>query len=104
MTPEMNARIVQLRTEGLSMKRIGAAVGISETSVFKQLHPKPKLPPQKAGRPAISKPSSPPTLYHSTSVPITRPLYNLDRQRPQLTHEQMRDDLRRAVINTSRLR
>ena len=108
LTADQIDRAMSLRNDQhLSYEKIAKQLAVSNSSIWKLFHPKqPKPPPPKtSGPPAtrnISKP--PPTLYHSSSVPITRPLFNIDRQKIQLTHEQMQDDLRWAVINTSRLR
>jgi hypothetical protein len=94
----------QLRDQGLSYADIAKKVGISESASWKHLNPKPPKPP---------KPNPPPPppprqllLPHRlpSSVPITRPIVLADRQRPQMTKQELARDLALAVRNTAMLR
>jgi hypothetical protein len=104
-TPEAFAKkLQQLRSDGLSMEKAARILGCSKRRVFTALHPEKKSKPAPIAKAIHPKPKLrlPPHEFHG-SCPIHRPLNSTRTKLPQLTHEQMMDDLRRAVRNTARL-
>ena len=109
MTDDQKAQAIQLRSEGLPYVKIAAKIGTSESAAFKYLSrlskpltPKPAIQkqPKRKRRPASLSP-----LHHRVaSVPMRRRHINpQSRNTPQLTHQQLIDDLAQAVRNTARL-
>ena len=107
LTADQIDRAKSLRNDQhLSYEKIAKQLAISDSAVWKLFHPKPpKPPPPKhcAGLPA-TRTKSPPTIYHSTSVPIHKPFTIIDQQKIQLTKSEMQLMLHDAVVATARMR
>lgn len=105
MTEEQQSTITRLRSQGLSCVKIGKQIGVSESTVWKFLNPKPKQPSQKLDRKYPPADNLPRTLYHG-SVPIRRrqPIPSILRELPKESREELYQRLAAAVRNTAQMR